>query len=30
MIGGSEVDVDGVDRDGTEVPVIRGDEWLLS
>jgi aminopeptidase len=30
MVGGAEVDVDGVAPDGTEVPVIRGDEWTLS
>jgi aminopeptidase len=30
MIGGPEVDVDGVTRDGRTIPILREDEWQLS
>jgi aminopeptidase len=29
MIGGADVDVDGLDKDGKATPVIRGDAWQL-
>jgi aminopeptidase len=29
MIGSNEVDVDGVNADGSAVPILRGGEWML-
>ena len=30
MVGSPEVDVDGIERNGAAVPVMRGGEWILS
>ena len=27
MIGGPEVAVDGIARDGTQIPLLRNEEW---